>query len=665
MFDWLYSHLLNYRLIAGAVAAALVVLLAESGAFDRTDLVAGDLRQKMHRSAPSGDIVLVSIDDKTQSRFDRYPIPRDALAKGIRSIAAAGARRLYIALMISAEGSATEDAALEQALAAVGDGRVAITQYSVWEGNADGGRTVTYRPLQRFADAATVVEVNLPLDDDGMTRQMPTPIAEAAAGQVPGVMNWITGVGGYDHADRRIDFGIRVKEIPVISLADLLDGTIDSAQLKDRLVILGTTSGIGVSVRKTPVDGILTFPEVIAAAVETGLAKPAARPVSQFEQSVFLAVLTLMLVPLFAALPGWFAFLLSSAILAIWPPLWQQIVEFYTLSFFAPFVAVFASFATAFLAFHQSGERVRRVLRLLVQRLDPHLAEFAAAIPDGILTFSHRGDVLASNDAAATLLGIKPKRLASANVGTLFTESEIAHLAEVFGPGGTERFEIHRRIVDGRMLDLELLITPGGDARDPIGLAIIRDISSRKERERHLETIAYRDPLTALPNRLAFEELLADAVAIALDRRRPFALLCLDLNGFKQVNDTLGHQAGDELLRIVALRFGNVCAGRGVIVRLGGDEFVVVMEPDTGEAAAIELANGLAASLASPIALDGGRLARVGTAIGIACFGRDADDAAGLVEAADMAMYRAKSPSKSGGPAWQLAGAAEANAVAT
>jgi len=151
-----------------------------------------------------------------------------------------------------------------------------------------------------------------------------------------------------------------------------------------------------------------------------------------------------------------------------------------------------------------------------------------------------------------------------------------------------------------------------------------------------LSRIATEDALTGVANRRAFGEALRHAYA-GTDRR--FALLLCDLDGFKQVNDTLGHKAGDALLREIAARLVTETGPSGVVARLGGDEFAVLLAPSTQPLAA-EAARRLVAAVARPIAIDG-RSAHVGVSIGIALGTRHGDEHA-LTESADAAMYAAK-----------------------
>jgi len=152
---------------------------------------------------------------------------------------------------------------------------------------------------------------------------------------------------------------------------------------------------------------------------------------------------------------------------------------------------------------------------------------------------------------------------------------------------------------------------------------------------------ARHDALTGLPNRTVAEDRLEQALARAQRRRRMFAILCIDLDGFKAVNDNLGHQAGDELLRVVATRLRGRIRHSDTLARIGGDEFLAIIEDCGGDAAAQSVGESLVASLQEPFNLEGKKVSISGS-IGIAMYPVDGKHAAELKRNADQAMYRAK-----------------------
>ena len=184
---------------------------------------------------------------------------------------------------------------------------------------------------------------------------------------------------------------------------------------------------------------------------------------------------------------------------------------------------------------------------------------------------------------------------------------------------------------------------------------IARDNRRLAEKVAEIEQLAWQDQLTRLPNRANFQERLAQALAVATRNERQIALLLFDIDRFKSVNDTLGHEAGDRLLQEIAQRVGRRIRQADVLARVGGDEFVVLMEVARFPADAIQVAETLNKVVAE-IDIFADPAVRVGASIGIACYTPGAGRAptpAELLKEADRAMYAAKRAGKGG---YRLAG---------
>ena len=168
-----------------------------------------------------------------------------------------------------------------------------------------------------------------------------------------------------------------------------------------------------------------------------------------------------------------------------------------------------------------------------------------------------------------------------------------------------------------------------------------KDVTVARERQIQAETMARNDSLTGLANRHHMEGLLSRTLDAYRNAKRSCALMLLDLDRFKQVNDTLGHPAGDELLKQVAGRLGTVIAKQGTIARLGGDEFLVML-PDMDDRGELgDLAQRIIQMISQPYSIEGSR-AIIGTSVGIATAPYDGIDAEALTSAADLALYAAK-----------------------
>jgi len=215
----------------------------------------------------------------------------------------------------------------------------------------------------------------------------------------------------------------------------------------------------------------------------------------------------------------------------------------------------------------------------------------------------------------------------------------LAALAETGGWSG----ELRQRRADGQEIEVLGSITGLFDWHGRLtgAVAVNRDVTDQRRKEH----MALRDALTGLPNRRFLLDYLREALTRCAAGSGPVAVLFLDLDGFKLVNDTLGHEAGDEVLRVTAQRLDGALRRHDVVARLGGDEFVAITEEVGDRDNAEDVARRLIASAAEPIDVGGGQLARIVPSIGIAIVGPDRaaqltpDE---LIREADAAMYVAK-----------------------
>ncbi len=201
---------------------------------------------------------------------------------------------------------------------------------------------------------------------------------------------------------------------------------------------------------------------------------------------------------------------------------------------------------------------------------------------------------------------------------------------------------INRR-KNGDLFYEEKTITPLKNASGQIihFVSTGKDITDRMEFQEKLHYLAHHDVLTQLPNRALFQDRLVHAISQARRSNRALALMFIDLDNFKTINDSLGHAAGDALLKEASLRLQSCVRGSDTVARLGGDEFTVILEGIEAPDAAATIAQNILDSIAAPIDLIGHAVA-VSASIGITLFPRDADDLEGLTRNADTAMYRAK-----------------------
>jgi diguanylate cyclase (GGDEF)-like protein/PAS domain S-box-containing protein len=292
-----------------------------------------------------------------------------------------------------------------------------------------------------------------------------------------------------------------------------------------------------------------------------------------------------------------------------------------------------------------------------VERLRESESRFASTMALAAIGISHvddEGRFLYVNPQLCAMLGYSEKELLARTVREISHPDDVDATHELSGrlrQGTIASFKAEKRYIrkDGTVVWAGLTIAQkrDRDGRKLYDVSIVEDISARKEAEQCIQYLANHDALTGLPNRARFGQLLSQACEAARRDRRRFAVLFVDLDRFKAINDTLGHEAGDAMLRAVASRLRGCVRATDVVARLGGDEFVVLLQ-DVGEpAVAGKVAANVLKSVADPVAIQG-RDCTVSASIGICLHpdGEQQDQA--VLRNADMAMYLAKQSGKNG-----------------
>jgi diguanylate cyclase (GGDEF)-like protein len=216
------------------------------------------------------------------------------------------------------------------------------------------------------------------------------------------------------------------------------------------------------------------------------------------------------------------------------------------------------------------------------------------------------------------------------------------------GQGPDDRDTVHRPGSAGMMLDALHAVYPLRDDAGGITHYVhFLQYGGDEARQETLHRLAFYDALTGLPNRNLFTDRLAHALAVGQRNRTPFALLYIDIDHFKRINDTLGHESGDELLREVAARLAQAVRASDTLARWGGDEFVAILDGVADPQAAARIASKLLAMCSEPY-LVRGRECRITLSVGASFYPRDGHDAGRLVEHADGAMYEVKARGRNG-----------------
>ncbi len=286
-----------------------------------------------------------------------------------------------------------------------------------------------------------------------------------------------------------------------------------------------------------------------------------------------------------------------------------------------------------------------RLAEKAAQESEERLGKFMQASAEGIV-FQEEGRVVDANGPILELTGYSLEELVGRPTFELIAPDEVAHAAAAVASGAETQYE--SAIIDrhGRRIPVEFIGRTMLRHGVRLRMTIVRDIRDRQAAQARIHHLAHHDALTGLPNRNAMLARLSDSIVGSRLTDARLALLFIDLDHFKRVNDSLGHLAGDSLLCTVAARITRTLRASDTVARFGGDEFVVLLSERRSlhkhEVDVEEVAKKLMAAISEPLDVEGRHIS-VTPSIGIALFPADGGTPAELVKNADSAMYLAKS----------------------
>lgn len=286
---------------------------------------------------------------------------------------------------------------------------------------------------------------------------------------------------------------------------------------------------------------------------------------------------------------------------------------------------------------------------------EERLQGILASVAEGILTVNDSGRIESANPACEAMFGFDRGKMVGVDLGDLmppdlrdrhqrFFDAYMSGLFPTLMGRLVEGVGLRR---NGASFPMEVSVSELRHGRQRLFTAILRDISERKENEDRIRRQAHHDPLTGLPNRNLLDDRMNHALARARRTGGRLAILYVDLDRFKPVNDTLGHEAGDHVLQEVAKRLAGCVRAADTVARVGGDEFVVLIEGVQRPSEATVVARKIIETLARPMEYQG-HSCHVGASVGVAIFPNDGANMEEVFRAADMAMYRVKHAGRNG-----------------
>ena len=627
------------------LAFALSTLAYLSGGLAFAERQLTELKFSLTRRPATGDLALVAIDARSLHEIGVWPWPRSLHAALLDRLIAAGARRIAFDIDFSSPSLPEADAELERALEASG-GRVALAAHRQLQRGSDEPILIQTRPLPRFARHAVVASTSVRPDADGVVRKLA--VHELWDGRdVRSLAAFLAGEH-HEHPDHgqlfAIDFGIDPHAIPLLSFADVVASRFDPGLVRGKSVVIGATAVELGDQLPVPVYKSISGAHFLGLGCESLRQGRALQRIGPLPIVAFNALIAIGLGPWLFVWPWRKALaatvltaggVFAASLLAQW--LWPVLIDA------APaMMLVLILFPCGLVCDIDRQSQTLRSQRKQLQRTNSLMRSIVENNFDGILIVRTEGRIEMANAAAIALFRLPAPADANVQIGSL-----LPGLAAATGGAGAMadigcgRRELLALRSDRSTFPAEVVTSRIDQEDEALFVAVVHDITARKAQQRTLEHQARHDALTDLPNRRLIMERLDEAIADTRAVGRPLALLLLDLDRFKTINDTLGHEVGDRLLCAVALRLRAALGSTDIIGRLGGDEFAVILPAPSDVQQAQGVARRIIAALAEPVSIDRVCL-DVAASIGIALCPDHADDPARLLRCADVAMYVAK-----------------------
>jgi len=623
----------------------VLVIIFLTGAHNVLRNAITDMRFGWLQREASGTIVLVAIDSPSLKEIGVWPWPRQLHAQLIDRLELAGATDIVFDVDFSSPSTPVADQAFAQALQKAGSS-VVLPAFQQ-QGASSGQRKTVYvnRPLPQLAKHVWSAVVNVTVEPDGLVRYYS--YGERLEG------NFLPSVGAilagkYETSERplQIDFGIRADSLPVVSYVDILRGVPAALdRVKGKKVIIGATA-IELGDRfNVPNGRVVAGPIVQAMAAESILKGRMLHRSSNIVTFGGLAGIAMLMLVLWGrssagvrviVLVG-LAVVVEAAAVLLQAKL-PVIVD--TSIWHAAIAAYLAALALDEIDF-------RNLLGRIAER---RFHRIAMSLGDGLVCADKNGLITLWNPGAAAIFGYEPNEIVGQPLQKICAQADRSGLPfsihelprEALQLPGGKLVELEGRRKNGQMFALEACFSEWQGIDGVQYGALMRDISIRKREVERIRYLAEHDTLTGLANRNKLQEQLHTALAAAKMNQREVALLMLDLDKFKQINDTLGHACGDHLLRDVADRLTAIVGDAGILARLSGDEFAIIISSADGSELSRKLSERITQAFCQIPFSVGARQSYVNVSIGFALFPKDCETADELLIGSDLALYQAK-----------------------
>ena len=599
------------RTLPVLVTCLVGMLLWNASPVGRLDNVWSDLLLTCQNKPASERVIIVGITAEDVITHGQERLSRKFLAETLHLLADAEVDRVLMDFNLGAGVTAEEEQILLGVFKRFGPDRLAIAY--------EPDESIRTKPS--LLVHATQVNLSLVPDGDGRVRSL----AQNKSVLLPNPCSWLT-TGSWISSITPIDRRIAPNSFLRTSLSGLHGGKIPMDSLKGKKIIISHDRQLSKTRAALPIHGPIDRGTIFAMGTESQL--------NNFQDAVSYAELVSLLTNIVLLLTGYLigaqAPNVSRALRGIAIVACLAIVISWNMSFIfgapsIPNTIIVSSLLALYVALFYRLRVIELIAGLLSGVLSPEevwLWRMASDRVSPAILFDAMGRIKKANPFAIQEFKLEPKTY----------HLEFSPLAKQCMPAIGERSK--RLTTDYSTKKVWDLEWPASN----LPLIVFTDATSRHEEFTRLQKQLYTDPMTCEANRAGFEKALKELESESIDH---YLLFFMDMNGFKQVNDTYGHEAGDILLKVAAQRFRSVISHQDVLARLGGDEFAVILRGEFTDSQALTIRDRLESTLIEEIDI-GQRTVKVGVAAGYAMPENNSETTANVLRRADLAMYERK-----------------------
>ncbi|MBV1932501.1 MAG: EAL domain-containing protein [Porticoccaceae bacterium] len=584
------------------------------------------------------DLILIEVDSQSLKQLALWPWPRSYHAKILQHLKSADVSKVFFDIDFSVASNPEEDIAFAQALGTYPPGTVLLPTFLQYTSNQADRQLSLTQPLAIFAEHAIAVSVSLRPDTDGLVRRIKLfdRFADIDLFTAPSLLS---EHDLYDTDLMLIDFSIDPSSFIRISYADVYIGNYPPQFFAGKKVIVGATA-LELS-DQIPVPNYLSIagPIIQAMAYQT-LSEGKLKPLGRLSVILVLGFMQLIIM-LFLRNISWriglfLLVLVATGFILISSQLYAQRILLDT----APLI-VMPLLSFLILQFaridRQAFNLIRQGLRLSKQ--EALMSNVVENTSEGILTLETNGLIKSINSAGLKMFGYTSRLDQGSTADSLIPDLSGKNLLNGNIFDGLVREDMGRTLA-GDLFPIEFTMNKLQLNDEQLYTLFVRDITERKARQIELTYQATHDSLTGLLNRAALKEQLQLAVSAHHEKRQSAALLFVDLDRFKEINDTLGHGVGDQILQELGLRLKVLESDSVTVARIGGDEFAI-LTTDNSSIYIEKLISSLFELIEKPFAAESISL-QVNASVGVALLPTHTTSEEELMMFADVAMYQAK-----------------------